>query len=140
VAGGGGLVLLQLLHQAAQLLVTAALASAGLTGSRWPLVAGSLVAGAGCAVLAGAFAARGVREAPLAGALALAVACGALAVAGLLANGGAGPLWYWGGLQLVVLPAGACAGGLLRTTRATAGDAPADGVRRPTGPRAHTPP
>jgi CubicO group peptidase (beta-lactamase class C family) len=113
-AGLGGLVLVQLLHQAAQLLTTRALTSAGLAAGGALAVACSLVAGAGCAVLAGAVAARRVRGAPLAGALALATVLGALAVAGVVANGGAAPLWYWVGLQLVVLPAGAFAGGLLR--------------------------
>jgi hypothetical protein len=116
-AAFGSAAVLHLLHQAAQLLAARALQGAGLAGPGAPsgvlFAACSLVAGAACAVLAGAVAGRATREAPLAGALALAAACGALAAAGVLANGGAAPLWYWGGLQMVVLPAGACAGGML---------------------------
>jgi hypothetical protein len=32
----------------------------------------------------------------------------------MLVNGGVMPLWYWGGLQLLLLPLGACLGGLVR--------------------------
>jgi hypothetical protein len=65
-------------------------------------------------MLGGLVAARALPDAPLAAALALAVGCGTLAVTGMLINGGVMPLWYWGGLQLLLAPLGACLGGLLR--------------------------
>lgn len=104
-----GYLTLLLLHQAAQLMAGLLLTYAG-----WVFVACSLAAGAGCAVLGGYVAARALPDAPLAAAFTLAVVCGALAVTGMLVNGGVMPLWYWGGLQLLLLPLGACLGGLLR--------------------------
>jgi hypothetical protein len=118
----GGSVLLQLIHQAAQLLAMLTLAAAGVA-SQGPAggtaVACSLVAALAAGVLGGYAAARMARRAPLAAALALALACGAFAVVGMLVNGGATPLWYWVGVQLLLLPVGACAGGFLRVRRAT---------------------
>ncbi len=114
----GSVVLVQLVHQAAQLLAAAGLAAAGLATHGWPHAAASLAAGAGCGVLGGYVAARALRDAPLAGALALAAACAALAVVGIAVNDGGTPLWYWVGLQLLILPVGACGGGLLRARHA----------------------
>jgi hypothetical protein len=120
VAGvAGGYLTLQLLQQAAQLVAGLLLTHAGHSTNGaamagWEFVACSLVAGAGCAVLGGYVAARALPDTPLAAALTLAAACGALAVTGMLVNGGVMPLWYWGGLQLLLLPLGTCLGGLVR--------------------------
>lgn len=116
----GGYVVLQLLHQAAQLAAGLLLAADGHAAGAppgWAFAACSLTAGAGCAVLGGYVAARALPDAPLAAALTLAVACVALAVTGMLVNGGVTPLWFWGGVQLLALPLGACIGGLLRAHR-----------------------
>jgi hypothetical protein len=117
VGTAGGYLTLLLLHQGVQLLAGLVLTNAGDGGASWTLAACSLAAGAAGAVLGGRVAARALPEAPLAAALTLAVLCAALAVAGMLTNGGVTPLWYWGGLQLLVLPLGACAGGLRRALR-----------------------
>ncbi len=108
----GGYLTLLLLHQAAQLVAGVLVGGAGAAG--WAFAACSLAAAGGCAVIGGYVAARALPDAPLAAALALAAACGALAVAGMLVNGGVAPLWYWGGVQLLLLPLGACLGGLVR--------------------------
>lgn len=115
VAGGYATVLL--LHQAAQLAAALLLTSAGAGAAGWAFAACSLAGGAAGAVAGGHVAGGALPDAPLAAALGLAGACGALAVAGILVNGGAAPLWYWGGLQLLLLPLGACVGGLLRARR-----------------------
>lgn len=112
--GVGGWIVLQLLVLGTQLVAAVVLATAGLSSGTWPRIAVTLVAGAGGGLLAGAAAARSARAAPLVGALAVALAAGAAAAAGMLANGGVGPIWYWGGLQLLVLPIASSAGGLLR--------------------------
>lgn len=106
----GGYLTLLLLHQAAQVAAGLLLTTAGAPPG-WAFAACSLGASAGCAVLGGAVAARTLPDAPLAAALTLALVCAALGVAGVLLNGDFAPLWYWGGLQLLVLPAGACLGG-----------------------------
>jgi hypothetical protein len=134
-AAVGGAVVLQVVHQTAQALTGWALVAAGLAANGPALPAASLLAGAGCAVLAGALAARVARAAPLAGALALATACAALAATGMLLNGGVTPLWYWGGLQLVVLPSApppaVCwAFGARRPRSSTRPAAPPSGCRR----------
>jgi hypothetical protein len=112
-AVAGGLLLLQCLALAAQLLAAQALSAAGVGGGGWPFAACVLAGGAAAGVCGGYAAGRALRAAPLAAALALAAATCAAAAAGILANGGATPLWYWGGLQLVLLPLAVCAGGLL---------------------------
>jgi hypothetical protein len=119
----GGYLTFLLLHQAAQLAAGLLLAAAG-GAAGWAFAACSLAAGAGCAVLAGGVAARALPDAPLAGALTLAVVCGALAVAGMAVNGGVAPLWYWGGLHLLLLPVGACVGGVARARRTARRGAP----------------
>lgn len=123
----GGYLTFQLLHQAAQFAAGLLLASTGHPGVGWAFIACSLAAGAGCAMLGGSVAARALPDAPLAAALTLAVSGGALAVTGMVINGGVAPLWYWGGLQLFLLPLGACAGGVVR---AAAGARDAASVRR----------
>jgi hypothetical protein len=104
---------IQLLHQAAQLGAATVIARAGLPPYGGAFVASSLIAGAACGVLGGYAMGRVLRRAALAGATALALACGALAVTGMLINRGVMPLWYWGGLQLLLLPLSVCVGGLL---------------------------
>jgi hypothetical protein len=106
-----GYLTLLLLAQGAQLLGGLLLTDGGVG---WTSAAFTLLASAAGAVLGGRVAARALPGAPLTAALTLAVLCGALAVGGMLANGGITPLWYWGGLQFLVLPLGACAGGLWR--------------------------
>jgi imidazolonepropionase-like amidohydrolase len=116
----GGYLTLLLLHQTAQFVAGLMLADAGHASgdpTGWAFAACSLAAGAGCGVLGGNVAARALPDAPLAAAFTLALVCGALAVTGMLVNGGAMPLWYWGGLQLLVLPVAACLGGLLLARR-----------------------
>lgn len=131
----GGYLTLLLLHQAAQLMAGLLLTYAGhATGGPaiggWAFVACSLAAGAGCAVLGGYVAARALTDAPLAAALTLAATCGALAVTGMLVNGGVTPLWYWVGLQLLLLPIGACLGGLVRAREQARQQAQPEGPRR----------
>lgn len=115
----GGYVTLLVLHQAMQMLAGMALTSAGHGGARWAFAACSLGAGSLCGVLGGDVAARALPEAPLGAALTLALVCELLGATGIVVNGGAMPLWYWGGLQLLLLPLGACLGGLLRARRQT---------------------
>jgi MFS family permease len=105
-----------LLHQVAQLAAGLLLAHAGVgpAAAGWAFAACSIAAAAGCAAVGGAVAARALPDAPLAGALALAAAAVALAAAGVVVNRGVTPLWYWGGVQLLAVPLGVCAGGLLR--------------------------
>lgn len=126
-----GYVTILVLHQLLQVAAGALLGSAGVapgTASAGPaLAACSIAAGAVAGVLGGAVAARSLPDAPLAGALALAAASWALAVAGVVGNGGMMPLWYWGGVQLVGFPLGACAGGLLRARGRPARQSPDDG-------------
>lgn len=121
-AVAGSYLALQLLHQAAQwaaglLLPRAAPGAPAVAG--WPFATCSIVAGFGAAVFGGDLAGRTFPRAPLVAALTLALACGALAVTGMLINAGVTPLWYWGALQLVLLPLGACVGGLLRARART---------------------
>jgi hypothetical protein len=116
----GGYLTLLLLHQVAQVAAGLLLTEAGDDAAGWAFATCSLAAGVACAVLGGYVAARALPDAPLAAALTLAVACGVLGVTGMLVNGGVAPLWYWGGLQLVVLPVGACVGGLMRARRRSA--------------------
>jgi hypothetical protein len=109
-----GYLTLLLLHQTAQFVTGRLLIYVGHGSASWAFVPCSLAAGAGCAVLGGLVAARALPDAPLASALSLAAGCGTLAVTGILINGGVMPLWYWGGLQLLLAPVGVCLGGLLR--------------------------
>lgn len=116
-AVAGSYVALQFLHQVAQLAagLLLARASPGTQGvGGWAFAACSIVAGFGSAVLGGDLAGRAFPRAPLAAALTLAIACGVLAILGMMINAGITPLWYWGVLQLVLLPVGACGRGLLR--------------------------
>lgn len=115
----GGYLTVLVLHQVAQLLAGMALTSTGHGGATWAFAACSLGAGAACGVLGGDVAARALPEAPLGAALSLGLVCALLGVTGIVVNGGAMPLWYWGGLQLLLLPLGACLGGLLRARRQT---------------------
>ena len=110
----GGYLTLLLLHEVAQQVAGRLLIHVGHGAANWAFVPCSLAAGVGCAVLGGHVAARALPDAPLAAALTLAAVCGALAMTGMLINGGIMPLWYWGGLQLLLAPVGACLGGLLR--------------------------
>lgn len=126
-AVAGSYVALQLMHQVAQLaigllLTRAASGAHAVTGSAFATC--STIAGCGAAVFGGDLAGRTFPRAPLLAALTLAVVCGALAVTGMLINAGVAPLWYWGALQLVLLPLGACAGGLLRARARTPHRAP----------------
>jgi hypothetical protein len=122
----GGYLALLVLHLAAQFAAGVLLTPAGVADPAWAFVACSLVTGTGCALLGGYVAARAHPEAPLAAALTLALGCVALAATGMLVNGGAAPLWYWGGLQLLLFPLGACGGGLVRARQ----QAPACGPAR----------
>ena len=113
----GGYLILLLLHQAAQQVGGVLLTRGGHGIGGWAGVTSSLGAGVTCALFGGYVAARALPAAPLAPALGLAGVCVALAVAGIAINGGATPLWYWVGLQLLLFPLGACAGGVLRAAR-----------------------
>ena len=121
-AVAGSYVTIQLTHQLAQLaagLLLTRAASGAHAAAGWAFATCSIVAGCGAAVSGGYLAGRILPRAPLLAALTLAVACGALAITGMVINGGVMPVWYWGAVQLVLLPLGVCVGGLLRARART---------------------